>query len=226
MKGLLLRSIYEINRPKNLLTILCFLGFEALTIGLSLLNPQAGDDPASPWMAAIIVNFCLTFITFNTLMEDETCRWTVYCVNTSAGRRGFAAAQYVSAVLFCCITSLISLIYPLVMVLVDQRFDISEILLGYVTLFSVAMLINAVELPLMLRFGRNPMAAMFVLMAIFMVIGGVLMTISGEEILLRLTELTTKYNKLLLAFLELLLTAAVVFLSLLLSLRLFSRREL
>lgn len=226
MKGLLLRNIYEIIRPKNLLLILCFLGFELLTVGLSFLNPQMEEDTSSCWMTAIIVNFCLMFITFNTLMEDEKCRWNVYCVNTAMGRRGFAAAQYVSAVFFCAVTSLIALIYPLVMVLVGNRFDISEILLGYVTLFCISMLISAVELPLMLRFGSNPMAAMIVMMAIIMVGGGTLMTLTGEEALFRLAELTVKYNKLLLALLELLLTGVLVFLSLLLSLRLFSRREL
>lgn len=226
MKGLLLRNLYEMKRPKNLLLILCFICFELLTVGLSFLNPKMGEDTASCWMAAIIVDFCLTFITFNTLMEDEKCRWNVYCATTPVSRRGFASAQYVSAAVFCAFTSLIALIYPLLMMLVSSRFDVSEILLGYVTLFCISMLISAVELPLMLRFGSKPMAAMIVMMAIILVGGGILMSLTDKDALLRLAELTVTYNKLLLALLELLVTAILVFLSRLLSLCLFSRREL
>ena len=210
MKGLLLQGIYEMKRLKNLLVVFCCIAFELLMVVLSSLNPDTSDDVLSRWIVAGMMDCCLIFFSFaNLLMENEKSRWNVYCVNTPVGRKGYASAQYGVSVIFGSVGALVSLLYPLI---------------GFVSLFCFSMLIASLMLPCLLRFGSNQFAAMLVLFVPVLIIGSLVSFIPEAELMKWVTWLSVTYNKLLMVLVELSVTAVIVFLSRLISVRLLMHR--
>ena len=225
MKGLLLQGIYEMKRLKNLLVVFCCIAFELLMVVLSSLNPDTSDDVLSRWIVAGMMDCCLIFFSFaNLLMENEKSRWNVYCVNTPVGRKGYASAQYGVSVIFGSVGALVSLLYPLLITIICGHADALELLIGFVSLFCFSMLIASLMLPCLLRFGSNQFAAMLVLFVPVLIIGSLVSFIPEAELMKWVTWLSVTYNKLLMVLVELSVTAVIVFLSRLISVRLLMHR--
>lgn len=223
MKGLIIRGIYSLTRPKNLLIMLCFIGFELLMVVLAALSPDMNGDTFSYWMVAFITALCLTIVINSMIFEDESSRFTAFCINTPVGRKGYVSGQYAVMSIMNAAVMLISALCPLILYIRTNTFEIKEFILGLISLYFISELLIAFILPVSLRFGEKNVIVVFAVLFVFMMFGGVF--VSMNDIVEKLGEMLARNDKLIIALTELPLTAAIVLLSRAIAVKLFFKRE-
>ena len=106
-----------------------------------------------------------------TVTSDDISRWNRFAIATPACRRGVVAGKYLFTLLMVLLsTAVVSLL--MVALSPTGRLDapLGEVLLAVLACGGIALLMNAVVLPLLLKFGAEK--ARMISMALFLVVFG------------------------------------------------------
>ena len=129
----------------------------------------AGVFPSSVLCAMVVLISLIT--PMSTVAADDMSRWNRFAVATPACRRGVVAGKYLFTLLMVLLsTAVVSLL--MVALSPTGRLDapLGEVLLAVLACGGIALLMNAVVLPLLLKFGAEK--ARMVSMALFLAVFG------------------------------------------------------
>ncbi len=111
----------------------------------------------------------------STFAYDDLARWNKYAAATPAGRRGIVAGKYVFSLLAILAAAAVSaLLLTAVVVLKPELGPLDEGLIGLLICVLIAMIIDAVMLPVLVKFGaeKSRVISIIIFVAIF---GGILL---------------------------------------------------
>lgn len=117
----------------------------------------------------------------SSISYDDMARWDKYAASTPAGRRGMVTAKYLFSLLSLIVIALLVLVLTSVLSLLNiMTVDPLEMLFTTLACIGVAMLLDAVIIPLLLKFGaeKSRTISMIIFVAIF---GGVFLISSVLE---------------------------------------------
>ena len=125
----------------------------------------------SPSVLAGMVVLISIITPMTTVTSDDISRWNRFAIATPACRRGVVAGKYLFTLLMVLLsTAVVSLL--MVALSPTGRLDapLGEVLLAVLACGGIALLMNAVVLPLLLKFGAEK--ARMVSMALFLAVFG------------------------------------------------------
>ena len=107
-----------------------------------------------------------------TVTSDDISRWNRFAVATPACRRGVVAGKYLFTLLMVLLSAVLVAVLLVVLALAGGLGDgsLAEYLLATLACGGIALLLNGVTLPLLLKFGAEK--ARMVSMALFLVVFG------------------------------------------------------
>ena len=114
-------------------------------------------------------------VPMSTFAYDDLARWNKYAAATPAGRRGIVAGKYVFSLLAILAAAAVSaLLLTTVVVLEPELGPLDEGLIGLLVCALIAVIINAVMLPVLVKFGaeKSRLISIIIFVAIF---GGILL---------------------------------------------------
>ena len=108
----------------------------------------------------------------STVAADDMSRWNRFAVATPACRRGVVAGKYLFTLLMVLLSAVLVAVLLVVLALAGGLGDgsLAEYLLATLACGGIALLLNGVTLPLLLKFGAEK--ARMVSMALFLVVFG------------------------------------------------------
>ena len=126
----------------------------------------------SPSVLAGMVVLISIITPMTTVTSDDISRWNRFAVASPACRRGVVAGKYLFTLLMVLLSAVLVSVLLLVLTLAGGLGDGSliEYLLATLACGGIALLMNAVILPLLLKFGAEK--ARMVSMALFLVVFG------------------------------------------------------
>ncbi len=238
MKGIILRGLYDLKRPKRLILIGLLLAFNIMMAFL-IRGGTGGRDSA--WVSAGIVGIVMCMVPLSLLTEDEQTNWTMYLVNTPLSRKKYVTAIYLYYILTGALMVLLSTVVPIMVGLGEQEeslaaaklmgamltgpFSAGEYLLGYVTVLMLGMIMLSLMLPVSLRWGKNPLASVLAGMLILPVVGTILSVSDMDAVMQWLGNLIGRIGQPLTALIGLAVAAGFLSLSRLIAVRWFEKRE-
>lgn len=163
------------------------------------------------------------FLPMSSIGYDDQARWEKFAVATPAGRRGVVAGKYLFAILsIAAASALVLALMALLHALDLLEGDAAELPFTLPVCVGLSLLFNAFLLPLLLKFGAEKSRVISIL--IFLLIFGGAMLIrhlsGGTDLTLRLPALQGRA----LPATLLLLSAAALAVSYLVSLRIYARK--
>lgn len=107
-----------------------------------------------------------------TVTSDDISRWNRFAIATPACRRGVVAGKYLFTLLMVLLSAVLVAVLLVVLALAGGLGDgsLAEYLLATLACGGIALLLNGVTLPLLLKFGAEK--ARMVSMALFLVVFG------------------------------------------------------
>lgn len=147
---------------KQLTTLLMFLlAYGALTV--------AGVFDVS--ILGVLVTVMGMTIPMSSVALDDAARWDRYAVATPAGRRGVVAGKYVFTALVIVVSSIFAVLLMVGLSLAGlSKQTLTENLVVALSCAAVTLLLNAVILPFLLKYGAEK--ARVISMTVFVVIFG------------------------------------------------------
>lgn len=128
-------------------------------------------------MAALIAVLGVNIPTSSVAMDDAS-RWNCYAVATPAGRRGIVNSKYLFTVLLLLLSALVAIVLLLLLSLCKLSDASSgEIVFIVLGCAAVTLLLDAVLLPLLLKYGAEK--ARFINLITFFVVFGSILLLSG-----------------------------------------------
>lgn len=126
----------------------------------------------SPSVLAGMVVLISIITPMTTVTSDDISRWNRFAVASPACRRGVVAGKYLFTLLMAALSAVLVAALLAVLALAGGLGDgtLGEYLLATLACGGIALLINAVVLPLLLKFGAEK--ARMVSMALFLVVFG------------------------------------------------------
>ena len=146
--------------------------FAVFFLVYTLLAATGVMPPAIMYTMTVLIGMMLPMSTF---AYDDLARWNKYAAATPAGRRGIVAGKYVFSLLAILAAAAVSaLLLTAVVVLKPELGPLDEGLIGLVICVLIAMIINAVMLPVLVKFGaeKSRVISIIIFVAIF---GGILL---------------------------------------------------
>ena len=130
----------------------------------------AGAFPSSVLCAMVVLISLIT--PMSTVAADDMSRWNRFAVATPACRRGVVAGKYLFTLLMVLLSAVLVAVLLVVLALAGGLGDgsLAEYLLATLACGGIALLLNGVTLPLLLKFGAEK--ARMVSMALFLVVFG------------------------------------------------------
>ena len=123
----------------------------------------SGVFTASVLCGMVVLMSLITPMT--TVTSDDVSRWNRFAIATPACRRGVVTGKY----LFTLLVTLASTVFvSLLLVVLALAGGLSELLLSALACAGIALIMNAVALPLLLKFGAEK--ARMVSMALFLLV--------------------------------------------------------
>ena len=114
-------------------------------------------------------------VPMSTFAYDDLARWNKYAAATPAGRRGVVAGKYVFSLLAVLLAAAFSAVLVVaVLMLKPELGAVDEMLIGLLICTLISILIDAVILPVFIKFGseKSRVISIIIFVAIF---GGILL---------------------------------------------------
>ena len=126
----------------------------------------------SPSVLAGMVVLISIITPMTTVTSDDISRWNRFAVASPACRRGVVAGKYLFTLLMVLLSAVLVAVLLVVLALAGGLGDgsLAEYLLATLACGGIALLLNGVTLPLLLKFGAEK--ARMVSMALFLVVFG------------------------------------------------------
>ena len=126
----------------------------------------------SPSVLAGMVVLISIITPMTTVTSDDISRWNRFAVASPACRRGVVAGKYLFTLLMVLLSAVLVAVLLVVLALAGGLGDgsLAEYLLATLACGGIALLMNAVVLPLLLKFGAEK--ARMISMALFLVVFG------------------------------------------------------
>lgn len=244
MKGVMLKSLYNLKRPFNIVLFVFLVMFSFGVDFLVLKSPAWYFDKEllqymtfEPiylefWLIAGLISLILTARSLDPLMTDESEKWNRYCDVTPMGRAKYILSYYILMTcmnfLFSCLMSLIPLN---AMLFVKERygnlFDIQDFILGFIIIFAAGQIMLSLGIFAISNFGRLGIALIFVLFGIIvMVMMSVGMSFNLDEVVMNIGDFIGTDNRLLISLGVLLIAAAFTAAGYFLTVQLYKSKEL
>lgn len=124
-------------------------------------------------------------VPISTFAYDDLARWNKYAVATPAGRRGVVAGKYVFTLLSVLLAAAFSAVLVVaVLTLKPELGAVDEMLIGLLICTLIPILIDAVILPVFIKFGseKSRLISILIFVAVFgsiMLIGQLAETMDG-----------------------------------------------
>lgn len=131
---------------------------------------------------ASTIPFFFSILIISTFSYDDMARWDPFAVSTPVSRKQIVNAKYITAFLFALLGTLTSCVISLAVLLIQSKPWTFEITLCILVATGSSLLLNAVMLPLIYRFGAEK-ARLFLILLVFIPVGlGILMQNMGFQI--------------------------------------------
>lgn len=131
---------------------------------------------------ASMIPFFFSILIISTFSYDDMARWDPFAVSTPVSRKRIVNAKYITACLFSLLGALTSCLISLVVLLIQKQSWTFEITLCILVAMGSSLLLNAVMIPLIYRFGAEK-ARLFLILLVFIPIGlGILAQNMGFQI--------------------------------------------
>ena len=126
----------------------------------------------SPSVLAGMVVLISIITPMTTVTSDDISRWNRFAVASPACRRGVVAGKYLFTLLMVLLSAVLVAVLLVVLALAGGLGDgsLAEYLLATLACGGIALLLNGVTLPLLLKFGAEK--ARMISMALFLVVFG------------------------------------------------------
>ncbi len=165
MMGLVYKDVMVMKR-----SLLYYLGFFAVYGFLSV----TGVFPLGTILGAMVTMVGI-MVPMSSMAYDEQSKWDKFAAATPVGRQGIVGGKYLLALLTVGMGTLLSSAMALVLLLTGlAEGDTVEFLLSILGCALVSVLLNAVLLPILFRFGVEKSRILFLLLFAF-VFGGVVL---------------------------------------------------
>ena len=158
MTGLILKDFLILR--KTLRTYLLFVVVYLVLAGAGVWKPQF----VSGFVAVII-----SVLPMNVFAYDQQAKWDTYGLALPVGRTKTVAARYLCVLLLCLFTVVLTVVFGVVLFAAGKMADFGEYLLTGAACGLLAVLINAVMLPFLYKFG--PERARIVLIGVMGLFG-------------------------------------------------------
>ena len=222
MKALLRKDFYLMLRPVSLLLLLVF----SLGAMVSLSTQNQETTVSDLVMFGAMITLLSSVFPLACLGEDEHSRWEQFAATMPFNKRVYISEKYLLSVIHSLYFTLALTAGTSVWMLKYSCFDIQRLfLLMSVNLFTAALLYS-ISLPVTFRFGSLKGTLMMIILLVCFLFG-VVLVISSNARSVNLQAITgwIQNNRLLLSLCLLLVSAAMLLLSLLLSVRLFRKKQ-
>ena len=206
MKGLIKKDLFIIKNNLKIILILFIVFF--------LTGLKNSIDMSYIPITISIVLFLSTF------SYDEFNKWDAYAITLPNGRINIVKSKYVATIILVVITSLISLILNLLTGYINNSINFEEMLSMITgTTFSI-ILIQSISYPIIFKFGIEK-GRLLLFASIFIIISLISLIPVSINISSNIILLIEKYWIILLA----LLTSIVLFISYLISKKIYLKKE-
>ena len=128
--------------------------------------------PAIMYTMTVLIGMMVPMASFS---YDDLARWNKYAAATPAGRRGIVAGKYVFSLLSVLAAAVLSALLLAALVLLKPELGpLDEGLIGLLICVLITMVIDAVMLPVLVKFGaeKSRLISILLFVAIF---GGILL---------------------------------------------------
>ena len=144
MTGLILKDFLILR--KTLRTYLLFIAVYVVLAG------------AGVWSPTFVSGFAMIMISalpMNVFAYDKQAKWDTYGLALPVGRTKTVAARYLCVLLLCLFTVVLAFVFGAVMFAAGKLEDFGEYLVSGAVCGLLAVLVNAVMLPFLYRFGPD-----------------------------------------------------------------------
>ena len=181
MTGLMLKDFLILR--KNMRTYLLF---------IILYGGLAATGVWSPEFVGGFIMVLTAMLPMNVFAYDKQAKWDTYGLALPVGRTKTVCARYAVVVLLCLASIVIEVAIGIVMIAIGKLEEPADYLLTCVICGLIAVLMNAVLLPFLYKFGpEQARIALFVLMGAMVGVGWIwLVPLGGVEWLKTLGEPT------------------------------------
>ena len=160
MTGLILKEFLILRK-----TLRTYLLFVVVYVGL------AGTGMWSPQFVSGFVMVIIAVLPMNVFAFDKQAKWDTYGLALPVGRTKTVAARYLCVLLLCLATVVLEFVFGGVLFAAGKLEDLGEYLFTGVVFGFFAVLLNAVMLPFLYKFG--PDRARIVLIGVMGIIAAV-----------------------------------------------------
>lgn len=148
MLGFIKKDLYSIKSNIKI--------YSLIFVAYAILGLQKGNS------FAIFPAFFSVILFMSTFSYDEFNKWNAYSSTFPNGRKNLVKAKYLSALVFLFSVVALSEIISLVIGLIQQNFKVSPMLSDIVMSCTIVMIIQAITLPFIFKFGVEKQRIIFV----------------------------------------------------------------
>ena len=158
MTGLILKDFLILC--KTLRTYLLFILVYLVLAGAGVWKPE---------FVAGFVAVMISVLPMNVFAYDKQARWDTYALALPVGRTKTVAARYLCVLLLCLFTVVLEFVFGVVMFAAGKLEDVGEYLFTGAVFGLMAVLLNAILLPILYKFG--PERARIILIGVMGLMG-------------------------------------------------------
>lgn len=206
MKGLIKKDLFIIKNNLKIILILFIVFF--------LTGLKNSTDMSYIPITLSVVLFLSTF------SYDEFNKWDAYAITLPNGRINIVKSKYVATIILVVITSLISLILNLLIGYINNSLNFEEIISMLTGMTFSIILIQSISYPIIFKFGIEK-GRLLLFASIFIIISLISLIPVSLNIPSNIILFIEKYWLILLA----LLTSIVLFISYLISKKIYLKKE-
>ncbi len=206
MIGLIIKDIYNLKKyAKTLIVLIAFYGIMSLSM-----------DGGSFLMSMVILLFTMMPIT--SFSYDDIAKWDKYALSLPITKKDMVLSKYILALIMCASGTAIALLSTIILNLINKTTTMEELLLGIYISMAAGIIFFSVLLPLIYKFGveksrlmvLGAVAVPYLIFFIMKEIGIPFPTMEALMILLKISPL---------------LLILIVYISYILSIKIFANKE-
>lgn len=167
MKGLILRELYSLRSPGNLISLIFILAAVTMTT-------FTNDEKSTDLMGLCLFGFMITMmggiLPLAAMNQDEATGWNKYCITAPAKRTAYVSEKFIFVLMFSLFFGILNTIPSIRYMIITTGFDIKTCCLIFSIITGSALLMFAIDLPLIFRFGTK--TGNIVFMILFLLFAG------------------------------------------------------
>lgn len=223
MKGLLLKKLYYLNRPRFYLVSGFLVLFE---LSLLIMSQALKAELSDFWTLGLLLCLIMIAVSDSMCISDQSEHWDKYCMVMPVTKKKYVAAEFAANMLVTLGCTIIVSVFPAADMLLNDRFDAKMLFFGSVTIFCICIFLIIFNTVTVLSFGVKGFIILFFVIMAPAIAASAVDNNFMEKAIEKLKVFVSEHDKLILALGEFAVIAAVTVILYFIAVLLYRKKQI